>query len=332
MSEPILDIRGVSKRFITGGGTRRHASVYAVSDVDLQVGRGEAVGLVGESGSGKSTLARLANGLITPSSGIIVADGQELGCLSGRGLRKLRRKVSMVFQDPLASLNPRQSVREILENVFRAHGEKTSEKELVALLDSVGLTADYLRRYPHEASGGQLQRIAVARAIALGPELVIADEPTSALDVSVRAQILNLLADLQEEKGISFLHVSHDLAVIRLYTDRVAVMYLGRIVEMGPADRIFDEPRHPYTRALVAATPEAGLTQTSETAHGVMPSPLTVLQGCAFRARCPLVQEVCATVIPALAGEEHQVACHNPHKPESEESSENGRAVPRPFA
>ncbi|UUW88023.1 ATP-binding cassette domain-containing protein [Pimelobacter simplex] len=257
---PILEMTDVSKRFRTPGGFgRRGGGFLAVDGVSLQVGRGEALGLVGESGSGKSTLARMANGLVTPTSGTVRTDGHDVAALSRGGLRRLRRNVAMVFQDPLASLNPRQTVRQTLENVYRAHGETTSMAELVALLESVGLGPDYLGRYPHEASGGQLQRVAVARALALKPDLIIADEPTSALDVSVRAQILNLLADLQRDQGISFLHVSHDLAVIRLYSDRVAVMQRGRVVEMGPSDEIFRSPQHPCTQALVAATPEAEL-------------------------------------------------------------------------
>ncbi|MCK2036123.1 ATP-binding cassette domain-containing protein [Microbacterium sp. SSW1-49] len=260
MSDPILVMTDVTKRYRTGGVFGRDKkTVLAVDDVTLHVGRGEALGLVGESGSGKSTLARMANGLITPTSGSVVTDGHDVARLSAKGLRGLRRNVAMVFQDPLASLNPRQTVRQTLENVFRAHGETTSKAELIDLLASVGLGADYLERYPHEASGGQLQRVAVARALALRPDLIIADEPTSALDVSVRAQILNLLADLQRDQGISFLHVSHDLAVIRLYSDRVAVMNRGRIVETGPSDEIFRSPQHPYTQSLVDATPEAEL-------------------------------------------------------------------------
>ncbi|PRB07735.1 MULTISPECIES: ATP-binding cassette domain-containing protein [unclassified Microbacterium] len=260
MSEPILVMTDVTKRYRTGGVfARNRKTVLAVDGVTLHVGRGEALGLVGESGSGKSTLARMANGLIAPTSGSVVTDGQDIAQLSAKGLRGLRRNVAMVFQDPLASLNPRQTVRQTLENVFRAHGETTSTAELIDLLASVGLGSDYLERYPHEASGGQLQRVAVARALALKPALIIADEPTSALDVSVRAQILNLLADLQRDQGISFLHVSHDLAVIRLYSDRVAVMNRGRIVETGPSDEIFRSPQHPYTQSLVDATPEAEL-------------------------------------------------------------------------
>ena len=260
MSDPILTMTDVTKQYRTGGVFgRNRKTVLAVDGVTLHVGRGEALGLVGESGSGKSTLARMANGLVTATSGTVITDGQDVARLGGKGLRRLRRNVAMVFQDPLASLNPRQTVRQTLENVFRAHGETCTTDALVALLASVGLGADYLERYPHEASGGQLQRVAVARALALKPDLIIADEPTSALDVSVRAQILNLLADLQREQGISFLHVSHDLAVIRLYSDRVAVMNRGRIVETGPSDEIFRSPQHPYTQSLVDATPEAEL-------------------------------------------------------------------------
>lgn len=260
MSDTILTMTDVTKQYRSGGMFgRNRKTVLAVDGVTLEVRRGEALGLVGESGSGKSTLARMANGLVTPTSGSVITDGQDVARLGGKGLRRLRRNVAMVFQDPLASLNPRQTVRQTLENVFRAHGESTSTGDLVELLASVGLGADYLERYPHEASGGQLQRVAVARALALKPDLIIADEPTSALDVSVRAQILNLLADLQREQGISFLHVSHDLAVIRLYSDRVAVMNRGRIVETGPSDEIFRSPQHPYTQSLVDATPEAEL-------------------------------------------------------------------------
>lgn len=262
MSAPMLVMTDVTKRYRTGGVLGRAAkSVLAVDGASLHIERGESLGLVGESGSGKSTLARMVNGLIAPTSGTVLTDGQDVARLGGKGLRRLRRNVAMVFQDPLGSLNPRQTVRQTLENVFRAHGETTSTRELTELLESVGLSSDYLHRYPHEASGGQLQRVAVARALALKPALIIADEPTSALDVSVRAQILNLLADLQRDRGISFLHVSHDLAVIQLYSDRVAVMSRGRIVETGRSAEIFRAPQHPYTQALVAATPEAELPE-----------------------------------------------------------------------
>lgn len=268
MSDPILVMTDVTKRYRSSGSLgRARKTVLAVDGVSLHVGRGETLGLVGESGSGKSTLARMANGLVAATSGIVRADGQDIAALGGAGLRSLRRDVAMVFQDPLASLNPRHTVRQILENVFRAHGERTTTGELIALLESVGLGAGYLQRYPHEASGGQLQRVAIARALALKPKLIIADEPTSALDVSVRAQILNLLADLQKVQGISFLHVSHDLAVIRLYSDRVAVMHRGKIVETGPSEKVFRSPQHPYTRSLVEATPEADLPS------GRMPRP-----------------------------------------------------------
>lgn len=258
MSARIVQLTDVTKTYRTGSAFGRAVkTVTAVDGVTLHIERGESLGLVGESGSGKSTLARMVNGLILPTSGTVMTHGQDVSRLHGRDLRRLRRKVAMVFQDPLGSLNPRQTVRQTLENVYRAHGETSTTGQLVELLESVGLGADYLGRYPHEASGGQLQRVAVARALALTPDLIIADEPTSALDVSVRAQILNLLADLQRDRGISFLHVSHDLAVIQLYSDRVAVMNRGRIVETGRSDEIFRSPQHPYTQALVAATPEA---------------------------------------------------------------------------
>ncbi|MBO9624821.1 MAG: ABC transporter ATP-binding protein [Microbacterium sp.] len=269
MSDPIVVMTDVTKRYRTGGVLgRARGSVLAVDGVALHIERGEALGLVGESGSGKSTLARMVNGLVAPTSGTVLVDGHDVSRLRGRGLRTLRRNVAMVFQDPLGSLNPRQTVRQTLENVFRAHGETASTGRLIGLLESVGLGEDYLHRYPHEASGGQLQRVAVARALALEPDLIIADEPTSALDVSVRAQILNLLADLQRDRGISFLHVSHDLAVIQLYSDRVAVMNRGAIVETGRSDEIFRSPRHPYTQALVAATPEAELADDDPPMRG----------------------------------------------------------------
>ncbi|MGH3446452.1 MAG: ABC transporter ATP-binding protein [Nocardioidaceae bacterium] len=306
----------VHKHFRTRRTSLTHPGpvVRAVDGVDLQIAAGETLGLVGESGCGKSTLARMANRLLKPTSGSVSVDGRDITKLSSRQLRPVRRDVAMVFQDPYASLNPGQSVRQIIGNAFRAQSMSVKDAELVTLVERVGLREAHLGRYPHEFSGGQRQRIGLARALALQPKLVIADEPTSALDVSVRAQVLNLLTDLQEELGLSYLLVTHDLAVVKLYATRVAVMYLGRMVEEGPAGEIFETPRHPYTVALRSAVPEPDPHSTRERImlSGEPPSPLSVPSGCPFRTRCWKAQDICAVETPPLTGSPHPVACHFP--------------------
>lgn len=323
-TEELLRLDGVKKYFgLRGVPFRKAGAVKAVDGVDLVVRRGETVGLVGESGSGKSTLARLATRLLDPTEGRVTISGQDVTKLRGRRLRPVRRKIQMVFQDPQASLNPRQSVGTILSTPFRAQGIRPSRAELIELLHQVGLSEEHLERYPHEFSGGQRQRVGIARALAVKPGLLICDEPVSALDVSVQAQVLNLLADLRDELGLSYVLVAHDLAVVRQVADRIAVMYLGTIVEEGPAAEVYAAPAHPYTRALLSAVPvpEPGAVRDRIVLTGDVPTPIDPPSGCPFRTRCYKVQDVCATVRPSLepvtglepiAGGEHRVACYFP--------------------
>jgi len=255
MTEPLLSLQNVSKAFHGRSAFRRGSETHAVQDVSLTVAPGETVALVGESGSGKSTLSRLALRLTDTTSGQIVFDGADVTRVRGRGLRTLRRELSVVFQDPYTSLNPRQTVGRIVSGPLRNNGLPRDHQVLVDLIRSVGLEPEHLNRYPHQFSGGQRQRIGIARALATQPRMIIADEPVSALDVSIRAQILNLLGDLRDERGLALLVVSHDLAVVRGIADRVAVMQHGRLVESGPVEQIYTDPRDPYTRSLLAAVP-----------------------------------------------------------------------------
>ncbi|MFB9427856.1 ABC transporter ATP-binding protein [Streptoalloteichus tenebrarius] len=295
--------------------------VYAVDGVDLDIRRGETYGLVGESGCGKSTLGRAMLRLVEPTGGRVVFDGVDLSTLRGESLRRMRRRMQMVFQDPLSSLDPRQSVESILVEGLRAHGldqgRETTGRRLRELLTSVGLPTTALRKYPHEFSGGQRQRIGIARALTVEPDLVVADEPVSALDVSVQAQVINLLADLQRELGLTYLVIAHDLAVVRHISDRVGVMYLGGIVEEAGSNELYAQPLHPYTRALLSAVPvpDPLLEDRRERIllTGDLPSPAAPPSGCRFHTRCPWRQpERCDTERPALrevAGG-HRVACH----------------------
>jgi peptide/nickel transport system ATP-binding protein len=316
--EELLRLDRVRKYFgVRGVPWRKARAVKAVDDVSLVVRRGETVGLVGESGSGKSTLARLSTRLLDPTSGRVEIGGEDVTRLHGRALRPVRRKVQLVFQDPQASLNPRQSVGTILTTPFRAQGLRPTREQLVGLLTSVGLSREHLERYPHEFSGGQRQRIGIARALAVRPELLVLDEPVSALDVSVQAQVLNLLADLRDELGLSYVLVAHDLAVVRQVADRVAVMYLGTIVEEGPAIDIYSAPAHPYTRALLSAVPVPDPDEVHEriVLTGDVPTPIDPPSGCPFRTRCYKAQELCATTRPVLepvVTRSHTVACHFP--------------------
>ncbi|MEU0094015.1 ABC transporter ATP-binding protein [Kribbella sp. NPDC006257] len=325
-TEELLRLDGVKKYFgLRGVPFRQAGAVKAVDGIDLVVRRGETVGLVGESGSGKSTLARLATRLLDPTEGKVSISGQDVTRLRGRRLRPVRRKIQMVFQDPQASLNPRQSVGTILSTPFRAQGIKPSRAQLIELLHQVGLSEEHLERYPHEFSGGQRQRIGIARALAVKPGLLICDEPVSALDASVQAQVLNLLADLRDELGLSYVLVAHDLAVVRQVADRLAVMYLGTIVEEGPAEEVYASPAHPYTRALLSAVPvpEPGAERDRIVLTGDVPTPIDPPSGCPFRTRCYKVQDVCATVRPTLepvAGGAHRVACYFPENQRSPES------------
>ncbi|WP_433168788.1 ABC transporter ATP-binding protein [Kribbella sp. CA-247076] len=328
MSEELLRLDGVRKYFgVRGAPWREGRSVRAVDGVDFVVRKGETVGLVGESGSGKSTLARVATRLLDPTAGKVAIGGADVTKVRGRKLRPVRRKIQMVFQDPQASLNPRQSVGTILTTPFRAQGVRPTRAQLVELLQQVGLSEEHLERYPHEFSGGQRQRIGIARALSVKPELLVCDEPVSALDVSVQAQVLNLLADLRDELGLSYVLVAHDLAVVRQVASRVAVMYLGTIVEEGPAAEVYAAPAHPYTKALLSAVPvpEPGAERDRIVLSGDVPTPIDPPSGCPFRTRCYKAEDVCATKRPVLEpvgggtgqGSEHRAACYFPEPPTS---------------
>ncbi len=298
---------------------RHTGDVKAVDGVSLTIGRGETVGLVGESGCGKSTVGRAILRLYEPTGGRIVFDGQDVTRLSESAMRPLRRRMQMVFQDPFASLNPRHSVGKLVGEPIKVHGA-TSGKELTArvreLLEIVGLPADAGSRYPHEFSGGQRQRVGLARALALNPEFLVCDEPVSALDVSIQAQIVNLLEELQEQLGLTYLFIAHDLAVVRHISTRIAVMYLGKIVEVAPADGLYDNPLHPYTLTLLSAIPipdpEVERRRVAIRVEGDLPSPANPPQACRFHTRCPFVQETrCADEEPLLRPlDGHLVACH----------------------
>jgi oligopeptide/dipeptide ABC transporter ATP-binding protein len=289
----LLRAEGLTKTF--GNGVR------AVSDVSLTVHRGETVGVVGESGCGKSTTGKILLGLLSPDSGTVTFDGASLAGLSHQKLRALRARLQVVPQNPQTSLNPRLRVRQSIEFNLRAHGVDRARRRLrvLELLERVGLAASQAERYPHELSGGQLQRVAIARALATSPDLVVCDEAVSALDKSVQAQVLNLLADLQRETGVAFLFISHDLAVVEHISDRVAVMYLGRVVELASASQLWASPQHPYTQALLSATPGQGRQRI--TLSGDLPNPADPPSGCGFRTRCPVAEPVCATAWPPLA-------------------------------
>jgi oligopeptide/dipeptide ABC transporter ATP-binding protein len=321
----LLSARDISKLFPVGrhGLIGSHNTyVRAVAGVSLDIHQGETLGLVGESGCGKSTLARLLALLYPPDGGSIELDGVEVSTLSWRRLKNFRRRVQMVFQDPFSSLNPRLPVSMILSEPLIVHriGSRAEQRRRTeALLDAVGLSAHMLNHYPHEFSGGQRQRIAIARALALEPELIIADESVSALDVSVQSQILNLLADLQQRLGLAYLFISHDLAVIDHLADRVAVMYLGHIVETAPREELFQAPAHPYTQALIDSVPgiRIGGKRRSGVVMGDVPSPLNPPSGCPYHPRCPRARRLCTESMPELeaaAGRPaaHRVACHFP--------------------
>jgi peptide/nickel transport system ATP-binding protein len=317
---PLLAVHGLTKHF-------GHAPkpVRAVEDVSFEIASGEVLGLVGESGSGKSTIGRLILRLIEPTAGSIAFAGRDIAGLPERRLRFLRRGAQMVFQDPYASLNPRLRVRDIIGEALSAHGlaKGAARRDRIAsLLDMVGLGADHMARFPHEFSGGQRQRIGIARALAVEPMLIVADEPVSALDVSVQAQVLNLMQDLRRRLGLTMLFISHDLDVIELMCDRIAVLYLGRIMEIGRASDICGRPRHPYTQALMAASPKAvpGASKPERLIKGDIPSPIAPPSGCVFRTRCPIAIPDCATAVPAFRsfGEGHQVACIRTEAKDSE--------------
>ena len=321
MNDVMLQVSGLKQHFPIYGGVflRQVATIKALDGVDLNVKRGETVGLVGESGCGKTTLGRTMLRLYDPTEGRIVFDGRDITDLSQKRLRPIRQQMQMIFQDPFESLNSRHTVGEILEEssiIHRNVATKERKERSLQLLDRVGLSQNAMHRYPHEFSGGQRQRIGVARAISLNPKLIICDEPVSALDVSIQSQILNLLLSLQEEMNLTYLFISHDLAVVKHISDRIAVMYLGGIVEMANASEIIEAPLHPYTQALISAIPEPGPEKRHQKIilHGDVPSPINPPTGCRFHTRCPAVQEVCKTSVPPLKPvsetSDHLAACH----------------------
>ena len=320
-TETLLKVEQLRKYYPTGGGLfgRGRADVKAVDGIDLTVRKGETLSVVGESGCGKTTLGRCLLRLEAPTAGTITFDGQPLLDLPPARMRRMRRHLQMIFQDPYSSLNPRKNVGQIIGDAFTIHSLLTRaqrRQRIMDLLTTVGMRPEHAMRYPHEFSGGQRQRIGVARALALNPKLIVADEPVSALDVSVQAQILNLLVTLQNKLGLTYLFISHDLGVVRHISDRVAVMYLGRIVEMSPSRELFAQPRHPYTEALVSAVPLARRHKQTQRIllRGDVPSPLTPPPGCHFHPRCHYQRNRCIENTPQLRNitPGRKVACHFP--------------------
>lgn len=317
--EYILEAINIKKYFPIKGGVLKKTigHVKAVDDVSLSIKRGETLGVVGESGSGKSTLGRVILRLLQQTEGKIIFEDNDISGLGSRKLRPYRRDMQIVFQDPFASLNPKMSVEELIEEpliVQTSLKKKERKDKIISLLQKVGLRSEDRLKYPHEFSGGQRQRISIARALALNPKFIICDEPVSALDVSIQAQVLNLMADLQEEFGLTYLFIAHDLSVVKHISDRIAVMYLGRIAEIAPKKSLYDQPLHPYTQALLSSVPSIEKRKNREKIilTGDLPSPSNPPSGCAFRTRCPKAHERCAVDRPELidAGGGHHVACH----------------------
>ncbi len=319
MTQPLLDVRGLSKDYsIAAAGFAPPRRLRAVDDVNFALAPGETLGCVGESGCGKTTLGRMILRLAQPSSGSIVFDGRDITHLSESEMRPLRRHLQVVFQDPFSSLNPRLRVRDIVGEPLRNSGMGRSaiNRRVAEVMEIVGLSADYASRFPHAFSGGQRQRVGIARALALTPKLIVCDEAVSALDVSIQAQILNLLQDIQQSFGLSLLFISHNLAVVRHVSHRIAVMYLGRLVELAHEDALFRRPLHPYTKALIGAVPEPDPHSRGrrQVLQGEMPSPLDPPSGCAFRTRCPKAEARCRELAPEFRQVEsgRWVRCHFP--------------------
>ncbi len=316
MSSPLVEVNDLRKFFNLGGGN----ILKAVNEVSFSIGRGETVGVVGESGCGKSTAGRTIMRLYEPTSGSVSFDGKDIYKLRGAELKALRRNMQMIFQDPYASLNPRMTVTDIIGEALDIHKLVSSraerKKRVEELLDLVNLNPDHATRYPHEFSGGQRQRIGIARALAVDPKFVIADEPISALDVSIQAQVVNLMQDLQRKMGLTYLFIAHDLSMVKHISDRVAVMYLGKIVELAESSELYDNPRHPYTRALLSAIPipdpEVEATRERIVLKGDLPSPINPPTGCQFHTRCPVATDKCKKDAPKLleVSKGHFAACH----------------------
>jgi peptide/nickel transport system ATP-binding protein len=316
LREPLLKVENLVVEYSVGGRT-----VHAVSDVSLEVARGETLGLVGESGCGKSTLGRAVLQLRRPVSGQVIFDGHDLVAMSGDAMRQMRRRVQLIFQDPIASLNPRRRIGDIVAEPLVIAGVKDRaerERRVREVLSAVGLDPDLVMgRLPHEFSGGQCQRVSIARALVLNPEFIICDEPVSALDVSIRAQILNLLEEMKARYGLTLLFIAHDLAVVKVVSDRVAVMYLGRLCEVGPSEQLFARPAHPYTALLIEAIPhpDPDVRPSESVPIGEPPSPISPPSGCRFRTRCPKADQRCADEVPELRviAPDQLVACHHPN-------------------
>ena len=316
MKEKILEVKKLKKYFDMGKGTM----LQAVNDVSFHVNKGETFGLVGESGCGKSTIGRTILGLYNKTAGDVIFDNETVHALSEKERFQFYRRMQMIFQDPYASLNPRSTVREVISEPMEVHGlyknKKAQLERVYQLLEEVGLNRDHANRYPHEFSGGQRQRIGIARALALNPDFIIADEPISALDVSVQAQVVNLLKELQLEKGLTFLFIAHDLSMVKQFSDRIGVMYLGNMVELTESNQLYEKPLHPYTQALLSAIPipDPDIEEKRERIilEGELPSPTNPPSGCVFRTRCPAAMEVCSQVKPVWQEieQEHFVACH----------------------